>query len=64
MSNVRCALQEIEGQLDSERKYVERLAIEDFGTSRMGRVRKTLWNLTEYPETSVWARVGHHIEGG
>ena len=87
-------MQEIDGQLESERKYVERLAVEDFGTTHVGKVshdddeeddddgqammmmkmmmtctsnylvcllqaRKYLWNLTEYPETSVWARVSH-----
>ena len=25
------------------------------------QARKYLWNLTEYPETSVWARVGSLI---
>ena len=86
--------------MESERKYVERLAVEDFGSTHVGKVhhcsrfldflslvkrkmdlnhstciyldtktnndkndgvlqaRKYLWNLTEYPETSVWARVG------
>jgi len=30
---------------------------EDFGSSALGRLRKGLWNLTEYPETSLAARV-------
>ena len=30
---------------------------EDFGSSRMGRCRTFLWNLTEYPERSRSARV-------
>ena len=50
-------LQEIDGQIESERKYVERITVEDFGVSKQGRIRKYLWNLTEYPETSVAARV-------
>ena len=45
--------QEIDGQIESERKYIERLTVEDFGPSKVGKVRKFLWNLTEYPETSL-----------
>ena len=49
--------QEIDGQIESERKYIERLTVEDFGQSPLGKIRKFLWNLTEYPETSLGARV-------
>ena len=31
--------------------------MEDFGPSKLGKIRKFLWNLTEYPETSLGARV-------
>ena len=31
-------VQEIDGQLESERKYVERLAVEDFGSTHVGKV--------------------------
>ena len=51
------AFQEIDGQIESERKYIERLTVEDFGQSPVGKTRKFLWNLTEYPETSLGARV-------
>ena len=50
-------LQETEGQQISEQKYLERLKNEDFGSSFVGKMRKHLWNLTEYPETSLAARV-------
>ena len=30
---------------------------EDFGDSNVGRVRKYLWNLTEYPEDGLAAQV-------
>ena len=49
--------QETEGQEESERKYLERLKVEDFGSSSLGRMRKICWNVTEYPETSLAARV-------
>jgi len=48
---------EIEGEKETERKYQERLVAEDFGGSPVGKIRKYLWNLTEYPETSIAARI-------
>jgi len=32
--------QEIEGQLDTERKFQERILAEDFGTSKLSKIRK------------------------
>ena len=40
-----------------QQKYEERLKEEDFGDSNYGLLRKHLWNLTEYPETSLAAQV-------
>jgi len=54
---VETCSKEIEGQLESERKYQERLIAEDFGNSTIGKIRSYLWNLTEYPETSLAARI-------
>ncbi|XP_023328739.1 potassium voltage-gated channel protein Shab, partial [Eurytemora carolleeae] len=48
---------EITGQNNSEQKYLERIQEEDFGDTQIGRIRKMLWNLTEYPETSLAARI-------
>ena len=94
-------LQEIEGQIEADKKLQEKLILEDFGPSTAGRVRfhhnhdgdgdgdgdgygdgevlndlngfsysesefqirKSLWSITEYPETSMLARVNapnHH----
>ena len=36
---------------------MKRLRDENFGDSALGRLRKHCWNLTEYPETSLAARV-------
>ena len=33
---------------------------EDFGSSKIGRIRKYLWDLTEYPETSKAAQVSFY----
>ena len=51
------SVQEIESQSDAEKVVQARLISEDFGTSKLGRLRTSLWNLTEYPETSLSARV-------
>ena len=48
-------------ELNGEEKAKQRRAIkeqeEDFGDSRLGKLRKTLWNLTENPETSKAALI-------
>jgi len=54
---VAAADQEIAGQTISEQKYEERMEKEDFGDSKVGRVRKYLWNLTEYPENCFAAQI-------
>jgi len=54
---IETAAQEIEGQIESERKYNERILAEDFGNTSVGKIRSFLWNLTEYPETSMAAQI-------
>ena len=51
--------QEIAGQAVSEQRFTERMEEEDFGESQVARVRKFLWNLTEYPETSFAAQASY-----
>ena len=48
---------EIEGEMAIKKKIRTRMIEEDFGNSHIGKLRKYLWNMTEYPETSLWARV-------
>ena len=48
--------QEIEEQELEEKIEQERRITEDFGNSTIGRLRKKLWNITEYPETSLAAK--------
>ena len=43
--------------MECDERYEKRMQEEDFGDSDTGRIRKYLWNLTEYPETSLAARV-------
>ena len=53
-------VKEVEGEEESRKKQNERKLAEDFGPSKLGRLRKYLWNLTEYPETSRAAQVHTH----
>ena len=48
---------EMEGQRLAKIRVDKRKKEEDFGDSAWGRLRTKLWNLTEYPETSLGARV-------
>jgi hypothetical protein len=43
---------------ESKRKEAQRLEDENFGVHIWGRIRTYLWNLMEYPETSLQAQVG------
>ena len=52
---------EVEGEELSRIKSQERKVLEDFGPTKIGKIRKYLWNLTEYPETSRAAQVNHTI---
>ena len=48
---------EREGDMAAKHKVRKRLTEENFGSSCVGKTRKYLWNLTEYPETCFEARV-------
>ena len=53
---------EQEGERAAKKKDIQRRKEENFGTSCMGKTRTYLWNITEYPETSLEARVSsNHI---
>ena len=54
---IELCVKEVEGEEISRKKTKERRQAEDFGPSKIGKIRKYLWNLTEYPETSKAAQV-------
>lgn len=54
---IELCCKEVEGEELSRKKLQERKVLEDFGPSKIGRLRKYLWNITEYPETSKAAQV-------
>jgi hypothetical protein len=57
---------EIGTEEEEKQREIQREKVEDFGTSKPGRLRKYLWNLFEYPSTSKGAQVGnsqiHYIQ--
>lgn len=48
---------ELDMEEDEKRKALDREKLEDFGSSKLGRLRKQLWDLFEYPQTSRGAQV-------
>eukprot|EP00094_Tigriopus_californicus_P010656 TCALIF_10280-PA protein Name:"Similar to Kcnb1 Potassium voltage-gated channel subfamily B member 1 (Rattus norvegicus)" AED:0.14 eAED:0.14 QI:442/0.5/0.6/0.8/0.25/0.4/5/0/478 len=47
---------EIDMEEDEKQKAIDREKLEDFGPSKLGRLRKFLWDLFEYPQTSRGAQ--------
>jgi len=52
---------ELSMEEQEKKKCLEREKLEDFGASSLGRLRKQLWDLFEYPQTSRGAQVS--LEG-
>ena len=52
---------ETERGLRAKQKQEERIVSENFGSSWIGQTRKFFLNLTEYPETSSYARVSLYM---
>ena len=48
---------EIERDEIAFKKTKEQKNLEEFGTTKIAKIRKYLWNVTEYPETSKVAKV-------
>ena len=58
---IEICIKEIDTEEFEKNSEIEREKIEDFGPTWYGRLRKTLWDLFEYPQTSKGAKVGHSI---
>ena len=56
-SEMKFCVEDVKAEELAQEKERNRKFIEDFGSSPIGKIRKLLWNLTEYPETSRAARV-------
>ena len=50
--DIELCVSEMTGEEKAKEKQYQKELEEDFGDSKLGRLRKSLWNLTEYPETS------------
>ena len=55
---IELCVSEMEGQIKAKAKQEQREIDENFGDHVIGKIRKSLWNLTEYPETSKAAQIG------
>ena len=50
-------INEREGEIQRRAQEKKQAIEENFGISRLGKVRTFLWNMTEYPETGRAAQV-------
>jgi hypothetical protein len=53
---IEVCMKEITMEETEKQREIERESLEDFGDSFVGRYRKILWNLFEYPSTSTAAK--------
>ena len=56
-NDIKTCLMEIDDHQETAKQFKQTLESEDFGNSILGKVRKFLWDLTEYPESSLYAKV-------
>ena len=54
---IEICVKEVDMEETEKQREIEREQIEDFGQTFIGRSRKYLWNLFEYPSTSTAAKV-------
>lgn len=54
---IEICMSELRMEEEEKRKTIDREKLEDFGQSTLGRTRKFLWDLFEYPQTSRGAQV-------
>lgn len=55
---IEICVKEIDTEESEKQREIEREKVEDFGSTWYGKMRKSLWNLFEYPSTSRGAQVG------
>ena len=60
-NDIKTCIMEIDDHTETAIKFKKTLESEDFGSSLPCRFRKFLWNLTEYPESSIFAKVFSYI---
>ena len=56
-SEIEICIKELDTEEEEKQREIEREKVEDFGPTWYGKLRKKLWNLFEYPQTSKGAQV-------
>lgn len=56
-SEIEICIKELDTEEEEKQREIEREKVEDFGPTWYGKLRKKLWNLFEYPQTSRGAQV-------
>ena len=56
-SDIEICIKELDTEEEEKQREIEREKIEDFGPTWYGKLRKKLWDLFEYPQTSKGAKV-------
>lgn len=54
---IEICIKEIDTEEEEKQREIEREKLEDFGPTWYGKLRKKLWDLFEYPQTSRGAQV-------
>jgi len=55
-SEIEICIKELDTEEEEKQREIEREKVEDFGPTWYGKLRKKLWNLFEYPQTSKGAQ--------
>lgn len=55
-SDIEICIKELDTEEEEKQREIEREKIEDFGPTWYGKLRKKLWDLFEYPQTSKGAK--------
>jgi len=55
-SEIEICIKELDTEEEEKQREIEREKVEDFGPTWYGKLRKKLWNLFEYPQTSKGAK--------
>ena len=54
---IEACFKEFKGEQAAKKREEDRKRFENFGETCLGKIRATLWRITEYPETSLAAQV-------
>ena len=61
-SDIEICIKELDTEESEKQREIEREKLEDFGPTWYGKLRKQLWDLFEYPQTSKGAKVNKILQ--